>query len=415
MKKSSLGTLFLTVFLDLLGYGLVVPFLPAVARHYGASDSVAALIGTAYSLMQFLFIPVWGRLSDRIGRRPVMLISIAASALSMATLGVANSLPLLFAARLLSGAATANVAVAQAYIADVTDEKNRAQAMGMIGVGFGLGFVFGPFVGGELASLGVFSSPGALPALVAAALSAVNFVLALRSLPESLPPELRGRRVRSASPFNIAGFRQAVRVPGIPAVLLVNFLALLAFSGMEYTFALFTGDAFGMGVKLTGRVLGLVGLTLIVVQGLLIKPLARSFGESRLIRAGVIIEAGAFLLMGHSASFAAEAVPALFLSAGLIAVANGFINPSVPSYASRLSDRSTQGTTLGVLQSLAALARVLGPVVAGVTYQAFGHLVMFEVLAAQLVLAAVVSAGLRAIELPARIKPAEIAGQQVGE
>src|SRR3954452_17374574 len=142
MRKASLGTLFLTVFLDLLGFGLVVPFLPGVARSDGASDLVATLVGASFSLMQFLFIPAWGRLSDRVGRRPVLLWSTAASALGMASLGFASSVPLLFAARMFSGIATANIAVAQAYIADITTAENRAKGMGTIGIAFGMGFIF---------------------------------------------------------------------------------------------------------------------------------------------------------------------------------------------------------------------------------------------------------------------------------
>src|SRR6476659_997640 len=150
MRQASLGTLFLTVFLDLLGFGLVVPFLPGVARAHGASDLVATLVGGAFSLMQFLFIPLWGRLSDRVGRRPVLLWSIAASAVGMTFLGLADSRALIVASRRFSGIATANISVAQAYIADITTPENRARGMGMIGVAFGLGFIFGPALGGLL-------------------------------------------------------------------------------------------------------------------------------------------------------------------------------------------------------------------------------------------------------------------------
>ena len=168
-RSASLGTLFFTVFLDLLGFGLVIPFLPGLARDFGASDFVATLPGAVYSLMQFLFIPVWGRLSDRVGRRPVLLWSIAASAAGMAILGFGSSLTWLFVARLWSGIATANIAVAQAYIADVTTPETRARGMGMIGMAFGLGFIFGPAVGGILSRYSVpgLAQVGALPALVA--------------------------------------------------------------------------------------------------------------------------------------------------------------------------------------------------------------------------------------------------------
>jgi len=212
-RAASLGTLFFTVFLDLLGFGLVIPFLPGLARDLGAGDFVATLPGAAYSLMQFLFIPVWGRLSDRVGRRPVLLWSIAASAVGMAMLGLGNSLAWLFVARLWSGVATANIAVAQAYIADVTTPETRARGMGLIGMAFGLGFIFGPAVGGALSRYPVpgLAQVGALPALVAAGLSTLNLLLALRTLPESLPPAARGRRVRRAVPLDLVAFRAAVQ------------------------------------------------------------------------------------------------------------------------------------------------------------------------------------------------------------
>src|SRR3954470_5210767 len=198
MRKASLGTLFVTVFLDLLGFGLVVPFLPGVARAYGASNLGATLLGAAFSGMQFLFIPLWGRLSDRVGRRPVLLWSIAASAIGMGLLGLAGSLAMLFVARLWSGMATANIAVAQAYIADVPAPERRARGMGLIGMAFGLGFIFGPFIGGELGRFSVAGRPGAVGAFAAAALSALNLVLAFFFLPESRtaraePPTLRRR------------------------------------------------------------------------------------------------------------------------------------------------------------------------------------------------------------------------------
>ena len=395
MKKASLATLFLTVFLDLLGYGLVVPFLPRIAREYGANDAVATLIGTSYSLMQFLFIPIWGRLSDRIGRRPVLLVSIAGSAIGMAILGFAESLPLLFAGRILSGIFTANIAVAQAYVADVTDESNRAKGMGIIGVGFGLGFVFGPYLGGELSDTAWIARPGALAAFAAAGLSLLNFALALRNVPESLPVERRGARVRSSRPFDLSGLKRTLLVPGVWPVLLVNFMALLAFSGMEQTFALFTEDGFGMGEKPTGRILGFVGMMLVIVQGGLIKPLSKKFGEALLIRAGTAIEALAFFLMGMSPDLMGGSLTVLLIAAGGIAIANGLINPSIPSYASKCSDAANQGTTLGALQSLGALARVLGPLAAGILYENFGYAPMFSTLSAVLVVGALFALALR--------------------
>jgi MFS family permease len=231
-RTASIGTLFLTVFIDLLGFGLVIPFLPGMARRLGAGDFVATMPGAVYSIMQFLFIPIWGRLSDRIGRRPVLLWSIAATSVGMALLGAAPTLPLMIAARMFSGIATANIAVAQAYVADVTTPEHRARGMGIIGIAFGLGFILGPFIGGELSRFPVFGREGTLPSLVAAGLAAVNFLLALRTLPESLPAELRGKKLRRAVPLDIAALRAAIAVPGVGAAVAVNFAMVLWFAGM---------------------------------------------------------------------------------------------------------------------------------------------------------------------------------------
>jgi MFS family permease len=370
MRKASLGTLFLTVFLDLLGFGLVIPFLPGVARHLGANDFVATLPAVAYSLMQFLFIPVWGRLSDRIGRRPVLICSIAATAAGMTMLGLSQSLLWLFVARFFSGIATANIAVAQAYIADVTPPEKRARGMGIIGMGFGLGFIIGPFVGGALGRVLVLGRPGALAAFVAAGLSVVNLILALSTLPESLPPEKRGQSLRRASPIDLRQLRTAVALPGVAPAIAINFTMVFWFAGMEQTFRLFTEDKFGMSDWETGRVFGLVGVVAAIVQGGLIAPLSHRFGEVQLVRTGMLVQALAFALLGLCPRLGLYALVALYASAGLIALGNGLCTPTLPAYVSKRAGADAQGITLGSLQSASALARVLGPAAGGVFYQA---------------------------------------------
>ncbi len=392
MQKGSLGTIFLTVFLDLLGFGLVVAFLPRIAREYGASDAVATLTGTAFSAAQFVFVPIWGRLSDRVGRRPVLLWSIAASAIGMVLLGCSSSLWMLFAARLFSGAATGNIAVAQAYIADVTTPENRARGMGLIGVAFGLGFIFGPFIGGELGQLNV-GRPGELAAFVAAGFSALNFALAFRLLPESLPLAARGKFVRSASPFDLRRFRDALAVSGLPAAIAVSFMLNLSFSGMEQIFALFSKDAFQMSIAGTGRVLGLVGVIATLVQGLAIRPLSRVFGETRLARVGVLTIAVGFWLTGVSPSLEVG-FAAMIVAAGFTALGASLTTPSLSSYVSQRSDAASQGTTLGVLQSTAALGRVFGPATTGAVYQLLGPGKTYYVLAAEMLVAAALAMGL---------------------
>jgi MFS family permease len=396
-KKASLGTLFFTVFLDLLGFGLVIPFLPGLARDLGASDVVATLPGAAYSLMQFLFIPVWGRLSDRVGRRPVLLWSIAASAAGMVILGVGHTLAWLFVARLWSGVATANIAVAQAYIADVTTPETRARGMGLIGVAFGLGFILGPAVGGILSRFPVpgFSGGhvGALPAFVAAALSTVNLLLALRTLPESLPPEARGKGKRRAVPLDVTAFRTAVSVPGVGVAVTMNFLMIVWFAAMEQTFRLFTEDAFGMTAAATGAILAVVGVIGAIIQGGLVGRLARRFGEARLVIVGATVMALAFALLGASPSFGGgAAVAALWSSCVLIALGNGLMAPALPAYVSKRSGADAQGLSLGTLQSASAMGRVIGPALGGVLYSTLSPTAPYAAGALGLLCAAVLAA-----------------------
>ncbi len=391
MRRGSLGTLFLTIFLDLLGFGLVIPFLPGIARRLGANDFVATLPGAVFSMAQFLFIPIWGRLSDRVGRRPVLLWSIGASSIGMAVLGFAPDLTWLFIARIWSGIATGNIAVAQAYIADVTPPEKRARGMAIIGIAFGLGFIFGPFIGGELSRFSIEGRPGMLPPLVAAGLSAINLMLALRTLPESLPPELRGVSVRRASPIDLHAFRQAISVPGIGAAVAINFTSYLWFSGMEQTFRLFTADRFAMSDAATGHIFGLVGLVSALVQGGLIPRLVPRTGEARLVRVGLLVQGAAFALLGLSPQLGGGARAALWTSAGLIALGSGFQGPTLPAYASRRAAGNAQGTTLGALQSASALARALGPLVGGALYAAIDPRAPYLIGAAGFALAALVA------------------------
>jgi len=390
-RNASIGTLFLTVFIDLLGFGLVIPFLPGLARRLGAGDFVATMPGAVYSIMQFVFIPVWGKLSDRIGRRPVLLWSIAATAVGMAFVGLAPSLLLLLAARAFSGIATANIAVAQAYVADVTAPEHRARGMGIIGIAFGLGFILGPGIGGQLSRFPIFGREGTLPAFVAAGLAAINFFLALRTLPESLPPERRGKSVRRAVPLDIPALRAAIAVPGIGAAVAVNFAMVLWFAGMEQTFRLFTADGFGMSDAQTGYIFTIVGVVGAIVQGGVVRRLAPRVGEARLVQVGLAIQAAAFALLGTSTMFAAWGTLALYTSAGLIALGNGLTTPSLPAFASRRATATTQGITLGALQSAAALARAAGPLVGGALYAAIDPRAPYLIGAAGLLAAALLA------------------------
>jgi MFS family permease len=389
VKKATLGTLFLTIFLDLLGFGLVVPFLPRMARELGASDLTATLVGSAYSLMQLVFVPLWGRLSDRTGRRPVLLVSIAATALSMGGLAVSTSLVALFVARIFSGIATANIAVAQAYIADVTEPSERSRGMGLLGVAFGLGFILGPFFGGQLAGLRLWGRESSAPALAAAALAVVNLLLALKSLPESLPPE------RRAAPGPDAP-RSAAGVAALPAALrgalalplVLNLCIVTAFAGLEQTFTLYTYDAFRLDARATGNVFGLMGLVAALVQGGGIRRLTAKVGEVALIKVGLVFQLIAFVLLVLAPGLG---VGALYAAVVVIGCGSGVLNPSVSSYVSQKASATSQGATLGVLQSTGALGRTLGPVTGGVLYQGAGHVAPYVAGAVGMVVASLIS------------------------
>ena len=397
MRKASLGTLFLTVFLDLVGFGLVIPFLPAMARDLGGSDFLAAALASCFSLMQFLAVPFWGRLSDRVGRRPVLLWSIAGSSLGMVFLGVAQTLPLLFLARLFSGFATANIAVAQAYIADITTPENRSKGMAVIGIGFGLGFMIGPFIGGELGRFHFLGHQGTLPSFVAAGLSAINFFMALRLLPESLAKENRSTRKRVLVDWQ--ALRDVKNYPGVRPVLFIFFVSTFWFAGVQALFRLFTLDGFGMNVTDTGRLFGLAGLVSVVVQGGLIGRLNKRFGEVALINASIVLIILGFLL--HAASVG-RGVPLLVVGLMVASMGTALHMPSVSGYVSRSVPADVQGGTLGLMQSGSALARATGPMLWGVLYDGLG-------LRAPFLIGAVALTGLLAIapRLP-RIKATKI-------
>jgi DHA1 family tetracycline resistance protein-like MFS transporter len=383
MRRASLGTLFLTVFLDLVGFGLIIPFLPALARDLGASDFTAAALTACYSVAQFIAVPIWGRISDRVGRRPVLLWSIAASAIGMVFLGLAQHLVAVFLARLWSGAATANIAVAQAYIADVTTPKERAKGMGIIGMGFGLGFMIGPFIGGELGRFHVIGHQGTLPAFVAAGLSIINVIFALRYLPESLAPEHRTQKLGKVSIIDVAALRKVIRVPGVGLILLIAFNSIFWFAGVQAIFRLFTLDAFKMNIENTGRVLGLVGLISVIVQGGLIGRLNRRFGEVRLLGAALVLMSLGFVMQGLSVSLG---VPAFLVASGITALGTALHMPSVSSYISRRVGADVQGATLGTMQSSGALARATGPLLWGLLYDSLGLRMPFYIGAAAIAL-----------------------------
>ena len=366
--------IFITVFIDLLGFGIIIPLLPFYAETFGASALVVGLLSTSFSLMQFLFAPIWGRLSDIFGRRPIILAGLLGSAVSYLAFGLAASLPMLFAARILAGIAGANIPTAQAFIADSTTPENRAKGMGLVGAAFGLGFIFGPAIGGFLSHWGYSA-----PAFFAATLSLANFSAALFFLPESLPPEKRGPRAR---PGRVAAFQRAWSRPKLALVLAVSFLVMTAFASFESMFALFVESRFEFGATTIGYLFAWVGVVLATVQGVIVGRVVPRVGEHRLVPAAILVMV--FALAGIAT---APSVVLLMAAMGLLAMGMGFNSPSMLSVVSRLADPADQGSTLGVSQSLASLARIVGPLWGGFVFDRFGHSTPFYTASALMLVA----------------------------
>ena len=378
---SPLVVIFITVFIDLLGFGIIIPLLPFYAESFGASAFAIGLLGTSFSLMQFLFSPIWGRWSDRIGRKPIILVGLLGSCLSYVTMALAGSLALLFIARIVGGIAGANIPTAQAYIADVTTPENRAKGMGMVGAAFGLGFIFGPAIGGMLSRF----SPET-PMWFAAALCLGNFIAAWFLLPES-------RRVNASSKTlgRLEAFRHAMRQPTLLLILSLYFLVTMAFSGFEATFALFSEARFGYTAASIGFLFAFIGLILSLIQGVLVGRVVKRIGERRLIPIAIFLIALSIGMIPFVWN-----VPTLLVALGFLAVGMGFNNPSLSSMVSKLSHEDDQGGVLGLASSIASLGRVVGPAWGGFLYDAYGMTTPYLSAAAVMFLAFAVSfVGLR--------------------
>jgi MFS family permease len=365
IRAAQMPTLFLIVFVDLVGFGLVIPLLPFYALRFAASPQQVTVLLAVYSLMQLFTAPLWGRLSDRVGRRPVLMISMAASVLAYACIANATALWMLFAARALAGACAGNIAAAQAYIADVTKPEERARGMGLIGAAFGLGFIIGPALGGLLAGNNPASADVETPAWVAAGLSFLALCGVALLLPESLPPDRRGG---GPSRGRFAAIVGVLDRPVLSRLILIFFLVILAFAGMESTFALWAIGQFGWGPRQVGYVFSYVGLLSAILQGGLIGRLARLCGEERLLVCGLAMIAFGLLVLPF-----ANHLPALVGAVSALALGMGLMQPSLNSLISRRAGREEQGEVLGVSQSAGSLSRVLGPAAAGLLFAEFGR------------------------------------------
>jgi multidrug resistance protein len=351
-QRSPLAVLFLTVFIDLVGFGIIIPVLPLYAERFHATPMAIGWLTGIYSGMQIIFTPILGKLSDRFGRRPVLMVSIAGTAIGFILMGMATALPLLFVARILAGITGGNISIPQAYIADVTAPEQRSRAMGMIGAAFGLGFTFGPLIGGLMSRISYSA-----PFYFAAALAIANVILVYFILPESLSRDHKAKPHEEATVADV--FRHG-RGWMFGLVVATYFFLIAGFSIMTAFFALFTEKRFGYDAHANGYLFAYVGVLSVVVQGGLIGRLVKRFGEVTLARAGLLLTAASLALLPVSHNLTLLLVACAGLSFG-----SGFASPPLSGLASQMIDRSWQGRALGVLQSAGSAGRLLGPLLGG--------------------------------------------------
>jgi DHA1 family tetracycline resistance protein-like MFS transporter len=369
--KGALGTIFLVVVIDLMGFGIIIPLLPFYVKDMQQHSVAVAILFSIFSVFQFIGSPILGALSDRIGRRPVLAFSQFGSALGYLLLGLATvsrfhfspftMMALVYASRIIDGFTGGNVSTAQAYISDVTSPKNRARGMGLIGAAFGIGFTFGPFLGGMLGHVNL-----SLPGYVAAGMSLLAGILTLRKLPESRTH----KPTESEAWLHPAKFAPIFRNRVLMELMAISFCLMAAFVMMESTIGLFLNRVFGWERLGTGLYFGYAGIIIAVVQGGLIRRLTRIWGDWPLAITGAIMVAGGmgvYMLIGHAEGFAI-CVMFLMIAGAINATGRSLQGPTISSLISKFSDQNQQGVVFGFYAGLNSLARIVGPIIAGFAY-----------------------------------------------
>lgn len=421
-KPLSLGVIFLTIFIDLVGFSIIFPLFPAILEHYGQSgillnlteglDKFSAatgagerftpvlfggILGSLYAVLQFFFAPVWGGLSDRYGRRPILLITTLGVFIGYVIWGVAGSFLLLVIARFIGGCMSGNISVATAAVADITTKENRSKGMGTIGAAFGLGFVIGPAIGGICSQINLLETypewaryginPFSVVAFIAAALALLNFIWVKLRFKESLPTDKR-EGAESRNP--IARLTQTLS-PSIRKTNLAYFVFMFAFAGMEFTLTFLGADRFGFGPTENAWMMVFVGFILILVQGGLVRRLAPKLGETRVATAGLIIVA-----VGLAVLALAQSVGILYTGLGVMAFGMGLTSPTLTSLVSLFASESEQGKALGAFRSIGSLARAVGPILACFVFWWFGSTPLYFAGAAIVAIASILCSRLPA-------------------
>ena len=394
-RRRALAIVFGVVFLDLLGFSIVIPILPFYTRAFGGDELAIGALAAIYSLMQFVSAPYLGSLSDRYGRRPILVFSLCGSVVAWTIFGLAGSLAVLFLSRGLAGAMGGNIATAQAYVADVTPREERAKALGLLGAAFGLGFIVGPGVSAALTLPGVVESVDAflpafvpidrfsLPAFAAAFASLLAVVGALVFLPESR--DLEASRVGGDRPSQTAALRAALTDPGVRGLVAAFFLSSFAFSGVQVMFIPYVADVYGYAEAQAALLLTYIGVLAVVVQGGLIGPLTKRYSSTRLTVFGAGLLAVALVAIPFTrefgalfpdltglAAFLTPALLALLFVLALLALGNGVLNVTLTALVSERASDEGQGSAFGITQGAGSLARTVGPVLMGALYAGVG-------------------------------------------
>ena len=362
MKNKPLSAIFLIVFINLLGFGLILPLLPYYAETFGASDTTIGLLVASYAAAQLIGAPILGRLSDRYGRRPILLLSIFGTLVSLLMLGFAKTLLVLFLARITDGLTGGNISVAQAYITDVTDEKSRAKGLGMIGAAFGLGFILGPASGGFLSQYGY-----AVPAFAAAGLVMINLLMVAFWLPESLSLEKRTTQNLIQPRITFSALLAALQRPYSGSLLIIRFFFGLAFAIFQTIFSLYVLRRFNLDAQQTGFILTYVGVLSVIVQGFLVGKLNERFPDPILILSSTILMGLSLLAWSFAPS-----VPVLLIILAPIALSGGILNTILSSALTKTVQAQEIGGILGLSSSIESLTRVIAPTLGGVLLDQFG-------------------------------------------
>ncbi|MFA6980867.1 MAG: MFS transporter [Ignavibacteriaceae bacterium] len=366
-KKSSLSLIFLVVFVDLLGFGILIPILPTFAvKSLLLPESAIGIVLAVYSLVQFIFNPIFGSLSDKYGRRKIILITLLLNASGYIIFAFTHSFLMLLLSRVVAGIGGSSIGVAQAYIADVTTKENRSKGMGLIGVAFGLGFVFGPIIGGLLSNFGYM-----VTGFVAAGFSFLAFSFSLFLLPESLTEEKKNLVVKRKI-FDVASFKKVISNRLISVVILLFFIVTFSVANIYGTFALLGHSVYGFTDMQNGMVFGIIGIIGAIVQGGLIGRLAKKYSDQKLISVGTFLLMIGLTLIPFGINFTGVIIISAVMSVG-----TGILQPILLSLVSKVAPENEQGIVLGVNQSFSSFARMLGPLWGGFSYQYLGYQIPF--------------------------------------